>query len=511
MNCQNNGSLSKVSFIWLQLYVTSGEKLATTPDQQFPFSLNTGSKSGSVLMTPDSHSVVPAAVPAAGPAPVQVTARSSGPLSGVATVPGDKSISHRALIFGGTAIGTTHISGLLEGEDVLCTAAAMRQLGANVERDSDGKWRVTGNGVGALAEPDGILDMGNSGTAARLLMGMVASAPFTTFFMGDASLHKRPMGRVRLPLEEMGAKIISRSGGRFPLAVSGNALMPIDYELPVASAQVKSAILLAALDTPGLTRVREPKATRDHTENMLRHFGAEISVQEEKDGGRLIEYMGQQELTAADIIVPGDPSSAAFIAVAAAILPGSDVTITNVGLNPLRDGLFTTLIEMGADIDIMNLREEAGEKVADLRIRARQLHGIEVPPERAPSMIDEFPVLFVAASFAKGRTVMRGLHELRVKESDRLSAMAAGLKSCGVTFEELDDGLIIDGDGNAPAGGGFIETHLDHRIAMSFLVMGLATKKPVTVDDGRVMETSFPGFIELLTSLGAEMTRGSAK
>ena len=438
--------------------------------------------------------------------PLPVTARRTGPLAGTIKVPGDKSISHRSLIFGALAAGTTRITGLLEGEDVLRTAAAMRQLGAEVEKLEDGGWQVRGNGVGALAEPDAVLDMGNSGTAARLLMGLVASCPFTTFFMGDASLHRRPMGRVRLPLEEMGALITSRSGGRFPLAVTGRDLMPIDYELPVASAQVKSAILLAALDTPGLTRVTEPRPTRDHTENMLRHFGATVTVTDLDGGGRRIDYQGQQELTAADIIVPGDPSSAAFIAVAAAILPGSDVTITNVGLNPLRDGIFVTLKEMGADIEIMNLREEAGERVGDLHVRASRLHGIEVPPERAPTMIDEFPVLFVAASFATGKTVMRGLHELRVKESDRIAAMAAGLKSCGVTFEELDDGLIIEGNGSAPKGGGKIETHLDHRIAMSFLVMGLAAEEPVTVDDGRVMETSFPGFADLMGGLGGQIT-----
>lgn len=442
--------------------------------------------------------------------PVPVTAHPTGPLTGSITVPGDKSISHRALIFGGLATGTTVISGLLEGEDVLRTAAALRQLGAQVVKNSVGDWHVTGNGIGALREPEEVLDMGNSGTAARLLMGLVAGSPFTTMFRGDASLHKRPMGRVARPLEEMGALITSRSGGRFPLAVTGRTLMPIDYELPVASAQVKSAILLAALDTPGLTRVTEPKPTRDHTENMLRHFGAEVTVTDLDTGGRVIEYRGQQELTAADIVVPGDPSSAAFIAVAAAIQPGSDVTITNVGLNPLRDGLFITLQEMGANIEIMNPREQAGEKVGDIRIKGGSLQGIEVPPERAPTMIDEFPVLFVAASFATGTTVMRGLHELRVKESDRIAAMAAGLKACGVSFEELEDGLIIEGSGRAPKGGGHIETHLDHRIAMSFLVMGLAAQEPVTVDDGRVMETSFPGFVDLLTSLGGNMTRGTA-
>ena len=441
---------------------------------------------------------------------IPVTARASGPLTGTITVPGNKSISHRALIFGALAAGTTSINGLLEGEDVLCTAAAMRQLGATVVKGDDGSWQVTGNGIGALAEPERVLDMGNSGTAARLLMGLVAACPFTTFFAGDASLHKRPMGRVRTPLEEMGAQITSRSGGRFPLAVTGRELMPIDYELPVASAQVKSAILLAALDTPGITRITEPKPTRDHTENMLRHFGASVTVTHLDTGGRVIEYQGQQELNAADIIVPGDPSSAAFLVVAAAILPESDVTITNVGLNPLRDGLFITLKEMGADIEISNKRDQAGEPVGDLHVRGSALTGITVPPERAPTMIDEFPVLFVAAAFATGKTVMRGLHELRVKESDRIAAMAAGLKACGVTFEELDDGLIIDGNGTPPAGGGKIETHLDHRIAMSFLVMGLAAKNPVTVDDGRVMETSFPAFSNLLRGLGGDIREEDA-
>lgn len=438
-----------------------------------------------------------------------VTAQRTGPLKGVISVPGDKSISHRALIFGALATGNTRITGLLEGEDVLRTADAMRNLGARVTRDTDGCWQVTGNGVGALAEPDRVLDMGNSGTAARLLMGLVASCPFTTFFSGDASLHRRPMARVSLPLEEMGARITSRSNGRFPLAITGRQLMPIDYELPVASAQVKSALLLAALDTAGLTRITEPRPTRDHTENMLRHFGAKVTVTEQRDGSRVIELAGQQELRAADIIVPGDPSSAAFVVVAATILPGSEVTLTNVGLNPLRDGLFETLIEMGANIEVTNIREQAGEKVGDLRVKSSVLSGIEVPPERAPSMIDEYPVLFVAAAFAKGKTVLRGLRELRVKESDRLATMATGLRACGVTLEELEDGLIIESDGAAPAGGAYVETLLDHRIAMSFLVMGLAAESSVTVDDGRVMETSFPGFVSLLSGLGGKFSNGS--
>ena len=439
-----------------------------------------------------------------------VTASRSSALTGTVNVPGDKSISHRSLILGSLSAGETRVSGLLEGEDVLRTAAAMRALGADIYKDSSGIWHIFGRGVGALSEPDCVLDMGNSGTAARLLMGLVASCPFTTFFCGDESLHKRPMGRIALPITEMGAKITSRSEGRFPLAVTGSQLMPIEYELPVASAQVKSAIMLAALDTPGVTRITEPRPSRDHTENMLRHFGAEVIVTAHENGSREIALRGQQELTPADIVVPGDPSSAAFLVVAAAILPGSDVKILNVGLNPLRDGLFETLAEMGADLEVLNIRTEAGERVGDLHIKGGPLQGIEVPVSRAPSMIDEYPVLFVAAAFATGTTVMKGLRELRVKESDRLATMAAGLKACGVSLEELEDGLIIEGNGKAPAGGGTVSTELDHRIAMSFLVLGLATDEPVTVDDGRVMETSFPGFVQLLESLGGQFSRESS-
>jgi len=435
-----------------------------------------------------------------------VTSNACGPLTGRVTVPGDKSISHRSLILGSLATGKTRINGLLEGEDVLCTAKAMQQMGAKIERLSPGNWVVDGVGVGALSEPVNVLDMGNSGTAARLLMGVVASAPFNTFFSGDASLHKRPMRRVSTPLTKMGATITSRSGDRFPLCVTGCDLMPITYELPVASAQVKSCVLLAGLDTAGVTTVVEPKPTRDHTENMLRHFGAVISVVTADDGSRTISYQGQQELNAADITVPGDPSSAAFLAVAAAILPGSDVTIENVGLNPLRDGLFETLGEMGADIQIENIRMAGGEQVGDLRIKGGLLKGIEVPPERAISMIDEYPVLFVAAAFAHGSTIMRGLEELRVKESDRISVMAAGLKACGVELEELEDGLIVHGRAVPPKGGATVLTELDHRIAMSFLVLGMAAEQGVTIDDGTVMETSFPGFSALLNGLGANIS-----
>lgn len=435
-----------------------------------------------------------------------VTSHRSGPLTGTITVPGDKSMSHRSLIFGGLAVGETTVTGLLEGEDVLCTADAMRKLGARITRSEQGTWHINGVGVGALSEPDSVLDMGNSGTAARLLMGVVANAPFTTFFSGDASLHKRPMKRVADPLTQMGAHITARSGGRFPLALTGRELLPLTYELPVASAQVKSCILLAALNTAGRTTVIEPKPTRDHTENMLNHFGVRIDVTQREDGSRVIELDGQQELRSADVVVPADPSSAAFIAVAAAIQPGSDVTIENVGLNPLRDGIFETLGEMGANIEISNLRNQAGEQVGDIRIQGSLLKGIEVPPSRAISMIDEYPVLFVAAAFAHGPTTMRGLEELRVKESDRIAVMAEGLKACGVKLEELDDGLIVHGRAVPPKGGATVSTELDHRIAMAFLVLGTASEEPVSVDDGSVMETSFPGFTELMNQLGANIS-----
>jgi len=436
---------------------------------------------------------------------IPVTSYKSDVLTGTMTVPGDKSMSHRSLILGTLALGTTTVTGLLEGEDVLCTAEAMRQLGARITRSESGTWHIEGVGVGALQEPKNVLEMGNSGTAARLLMGLVANAPFTTFFSGDASLHKRPMGRVANPLRQMGAEITSRSEDRFPLALTGRDLMPISYVLPVASAQVKSCILLAGMDTAGTTTVTEPKPTRDHTENMLRHFGARVDVELKNDGSRVISLEGQQELRAADVIVPGDPSSAAFIAVAAAIIPGSDVTIENVGLNPLRDGIFETLGEMGAHIEITNVRLQAGEQVGDVQIKGGLLKGIEVPPSRAISMIDEYPVLFVAASMATGTTTMRGLKELRVKESDRISVMAEGLKACGVELEELEDGIIIHGRAVPPKGGATVATELDHRIAMSFLVLGMVSQEPVTVDDGSVMETSFPGFTQLMNGLGAQI------
>jgi len=424
-------------------------------------------------------------------------------LSGTVRVPGDKSISHRALMFGALAVGESIIEGLLEGEDVLCTAAAMRALGAEVEQRPDGTWRVRGRGVGGLAEPDGVLDMGNSGTGARLLAGLVATHPFTSFFTGDASLRSRPMRRVIEPLSRMGAQFVARDGGRLPLAVIGATRpLPISYELPVASAQVKSAILLAALNTPGETTVIERQATRDHTELMLRNFGATVTIAELPDGGRAITLVGQPELLARPVVVPADPSSAAFPAVAALICPGSELLLPGIGVNPLRTGLYVTLAEMGADIESLNPRVEAGEPVADLRIRHSSLKGVVVPPERAPSMIDEYPILAMAAACAHGTTRMRGLAELRVKESDRLAAIARGLEACGVGVEEDKDSLTIHGIGRPPQGGGTVATHFDHRIAMSFLVLGMATAEPVTVDDAAAIDTSFPGFAALMNGLG---------
>ncbi|MGG5809807.1 3-phosphoshikimate 1-carboxyvinyltransferase [Falsiroseomonas sp. CW058] len=430
------------------------------------------------------------------------------PLSGEVTVPGDKSISHRALMFGALAVGTTTISGLLEGEDVLRTAAAMRALGAQVQDLGGGTWLVAGRGIGGLVEPADVLDMGNSGTAARLLCGLLAGHPIFAVMTGDASLRKRPMRRVTEPLSATGARFATREGGRLPLAVEGAAdPLPLDYRVPVPSAQVKSACLLAGLCARGTTRVIEPEATRDHTENMLRHFGATVGVTPEGDGVA-IELAGQPELVAAPVVVPGDPSSAAFPAVAALLVPGSEVTIRGVGMNPLRAGLFATLAEMGADIVEANRRVEGGEPVADLVVRASSLTGIEVPAARAPSMIDEYPVLAVAAAAARGVTRMRGLKELRVKESDRLAATAALLAANGVRVEIEGDDLVVHGAGGQPAGGGLVETHMDHRIAMSALVLGLASRAAVRVDDSAFIETSFPGFPALMNRLaGAEALR----
>lgn len=429
------------------------------------------------------------------------------PLSGHAKVPGDKSISHRALMFGALAVGESTVEGLLEGEDVLRTAEAMRRLGADVVRRPDGVWVLHGRGVGGLAEPSDVLDMGNAGTGARLLMGLVATHPFTSIFTGDASLRSRPMKRVSDPLSQMGAGFVGRSGGRLPMAVIGTASpIPITYELPVPSAQVKSAVLLAGLNTPGRTTVIEQEATRDHTELMLTGFGAEVTVELLGNGGRAISVKGHPELTGRSVKVPADPSSAAFPAVAGLLVPDSNITLTGVGTNPLRCGLFLTLQEMGADIAFTNARVEAGEPVADLVVRSSELKGVDVPAERAPSMIDEYPVLAVAASFARGITRMRGLSELRVKESDRLAAVARGLEACGVKFEIDGDDLIVHGDGSIPEGGATIGVNLDHRIGMSFLVMGMASRRPVQIDDASAIDTSFPGFADLMNSLGAKMS-----
>jgi 3-phosphoshikimate 1-carboxyvinyltransferase len=431
-----------------------------------------------------------------------MAARAPGrPLAGEAAVPGDKSISHRALMFGALAVGTTDITGLLEGEDVLRTAAAMRALGAEVQDLGGGHWRVAGRGIGGLVEPADVLDMGNSGTAARLLCGLLAGHPLFAVMTGDASLRKRPMRRVTDPLSATGARFATREGGRLPLAVEGAAdPLPLDYRVPVASAQVKSACLLAGLCARGVTRVTEAEATRDHTENMLRHFGATVGVTAE-GAGRVIELHGQPELAAAPVVVPGDPSSAAFPAVAALLVPGSSVLLRGVGMNPLRAGLFATLLEMGADIARLDERLEGGEPVADLRIRASALRGVDVPAERAPAMIDEYPVLAVAAAAARGVTRLRGLQELRVKESDRLAATAALLAANGVRVEIEGDDMIVHGSGGPPPGGGLVATHMDHRIAMSALVMGLSARAPVTADDAAFIETSFPGFAALVNGL----------
>ncbi len=430
-------------------------------------------------------------------------------LSGTCRVPGDKSISHRSLMLGTLAVGRTEIHGLLDGEDVLMTAGAMRALGARAERRPDGSWLVEGRGIGGLAEPAEVLDLGNAGTGARLLLGLLASHPITAFLTGDRSLRGRPMARVANPLMQMGARIVSREGCRLPLAITGaREPLPIAYKLPVASAQVKSAVLLAGLNTPGETSVIEPEPTRDHTELMLRHFGVSVRVEATPEGRRST-VVGQPEITGRRIKVPADPSSAAFPIVAAALLPGSDVTLTDVGINPHRIGLIETLREMGADITLGGRREEAGEPVADLRVRGGRLTGVEVPAGRAPSMIDEYPILSVAAALAKGTTVMRGLGELRVKESDRLAAVANGLRACGVEVEDGPDHLVVHGGPDRPRGGAEIAANLDHRIAMAFLIMGMVAEKPVSVDDGSPIETSFPGFATLMNGLGARIAHKS--
>ncbi|UWQ10427.1 3-phosphoshikimate 1-carboxyvinyltransferase [Aliiroseovarius crassostreae] len=447
-----------------------------------------------------------------GPA-IPMTSRKCGPLTGEAHVPGDKSISHRSLILGAMAVGETHITGLLEGEDVLGTASAMKAFGADVERLGEGEWRVNGVGVGGFSEPEDVIDCGNAGTGVRLIMGAMASTGITATFTGDASLRSRPMGRVTDPIALFGAQSYGREGGRLPMTVIGAAdPVPVRYVTPMASAQVKSAVLLAGLNAPGETVVIEKEATRDHTERMLAGFGAEITV-EDTEEGHVITLKGQPELKPQTIVVPRDPSSAAFPVCAALIVPGSDVLVPNIGLNPTRAGLFYTLQDMGADLVFENPREEGGEPVADLRAKfSPNMKGIVVPPERAASMIDEYPILSVVASFATGKTEMPGVHELRVKESDRIDAMAKGLRANGVTVEEGEDWWSVDGLGPAENGGGVpggatVATVLDHRIAMSFACLGMATQKPVHLDDGGPIATSFPVFEGLMAKLGAQLTR----
>lgn len=439
----------------------------------------------------------------------------SAPLTGRIAVPGDKSISHRALMFAGLAVGRSAITGLLEGEDVLATAAAMRAFGARVERQEDGVWVVEGAGLGSLLEPAQALDMGNSGTSTRLLMGLVASHGISATFTGDASLSRRPMARVITPLSQMGAAINASPGRTLPLMMRGALpAVPITYRLPVASAQVKSAVLLAGLNTPGITRVIEPVPTRDHTERMLTGFGARLEIGEE-DGARVIGVHGDAELTPLDVTVPGDPSSATFFMVAASIVPGSDLTIANVGMNPTRAGLVEALRQMGADIAAENPREVGGEPVADLRVRHAVLKGAEIDPALAPAMIDEFPAFFVAAAMAGGTTTTRGLEELRVKESDRLAAMAAALTLAGARVDEREDGLVIHGSGGEPLpgtpAGAEVATRLDHRIAMSMAIAGLASRSGVAVDDTSPIATSFPGFAKLLEEAAAQPQSSSGR
>lgn len=436
-----------------------------------------------------------------------VSSRKVKALHGSARIPGDKSISHRSIMFGALAVGETIISGLLEGEDVLHTACAMRAMGAKISQSDDGLWRVRGVGVGGLHEPDQVLEMGNSGTSTRLLMGLVGGHNITATFTGDASLVKRPMRRITQPLEMMGATFLCRSGDRLPLTVKGaQDTLAIEYKLPVASAQVKSAVMLAGLNAVGRTTVIEDHPTRDHSENMLRHFGVDVDVEELEDGASAIHLVGHQELKGCAVDVPSDPSSAAFPVVAALICEGSDITLPNIGVNPRRDGVFITLQEMGADILYENQRIEAGEPVATLRVTSKnRLKGIDVPEGRVPSMIDEFPILAVAAACAEGTTRMTGLAELRVKESDRLLMMANGLKACGVSLEMGEDSLTIHGTGKPPKGGATVETALDHRIAMSFLILGCASDEPIAIDDAAPIKTSFPNFIELMNDLGAEI------
>lgn len=440
--------------------------------------------------------------------PIPMTSRRAAPLKGVAEVPGDKSISHRALILGALCVGETQITGLLEGQDVLDTASAMRAFGADVKHLGKGEWSVNGVGVGGFAEPENVIDCGNSGTGVRLIIGAMATCPIAATFTGDASLRSRPMARITDPISLFGARSYGRSGGRLPMTILGAVdPVPVRYTVPMPSAQVKSAVLLAGLNAPGETVVIEKEATRDHTERMLAGFGAEVLV-EETGEGRVITLKGQPELRPQSVAVPRDPSSAAFPVCAALIVEGSEITVPGVSQNLTRNGIYTTLVEMGADISFENPREEGGEPVADLRVRYSALKGVEVPPERAASMIDEYPVLSVVAAFAQGNTVMRGVKELRVKESDRIDAMARGLEANGVIIEEDEDTLIVHGMGQGGVpGGGTCATYLDHRIAMSFLVLGMAAKKPVSIDDAGPVSTSFPVFEPLMAALGAQLVR----
>lgn len=437
-----------------------------------------------------------------------LAARAAGPLRGRARAPGDKSISHRALILGLLCVGKTTIEGLLEGEDVLRTAAACAALGATVERRGEGLWHVQGCGIGTLLAPRETLDFGNSGTGMRLMMGVAGGHGITVTFDGDASLRKRPMRRVLDPLCQMGAQVLSQApGGCCPVQLKGTSEpLPLDFAPPVASAQVKSAVLLAGLNSPGRTVVREAEATRDHTERLLKHFGAALTIEPLGAHGRAISLEGRPELRPAHVRVPADPSSAAFPLVAATLVPGSDIVIDGIMMNPLRTGLLTCLLEMGAAVEILDRYEEGGEEVADLRVRAASLESIDVPASRAPSMIDEYPILAIAAAFARGETRMRGLAELRVKESDRLQAIADGLREAGVTSRIEGDDLIIEGRGSDVPGGGVAATHLDHRIAMSFLTLGLASRRPMAVDDARMIATSFPKFRNLMEGLGASFS-----
>ncbi len=443
-----------------------------------------------------------------GAAGQPLTAARSGPLRGRFKPPGDKSISHRSFILGLLTVGETRIEGLLEGDDVLRTGEACKALGATLDRHGPGSWSVRGMGIGSILEPRAPLDFGNAGTGSRLMMGVVGGHAVTATFDGDASLRKRPMRRILDPLEQMGARVLSQeAGGRCPIVLQGTSEpIPIEYQTPVASAQIKSAVLLAGLNSPGQTTVFEREPSRDHTEKMLAHFGADITVEGWGEHGRKIVLQGRPELRPRPVAVPADPSSAAFPTVAALLVEGSDIVLEGVMMNPLRTGLMTTLIDMGAEIAVLDRRLEGGEEVADLRIRFSHLHGVDVPASRAPSMIDEYPVLAVAAAFASGTTRMRGLHELRVKESDRLAAVAAGLAAAGVPHRVEGDDLIVEGLGGRVPGGGMVETHLDHRIAMSFLCMGLASQAPMSIDDEAMIATSFPTFKASMMALGARFS-----